>query len=484
MTLPAKKDGSRHFCGDYRPLNAQTRRDMFPMPLVEDVIDQLGKSTWFTALDLQSGFWQIKMAPEDMKKTALITKTGLYDWTVMPFGLKNATSTFTQTMAEVFKDLGSAFLKVFVDDLNVHSETWGEHIQHLDVVLCKLREVNLKLNPSKCCFAAKTITFLGHMVSQEGIQPDPGKIEVVLHFPPPKNVTSIRSFLGLTGYYRKYVRGYSKLASPLFELTRKDVAFVWDVGCERAYQALKAALVDAPVLTRPDFKRTFWLDVDWSPKGVGAILSQKEGTFEKVIAYANKSLTKAHKKFHPMEGECYALIWGVMHFRQYLHMKHFILRTDHKPLEWLATVSDAHGRRGKWVGMLQDFNSKIIHRPGLKHTNVDALSRNPVGSATDDDDFGEEVQDVAVTQVDVPGEEKELLCVQSGQETKWMGVRRKDRRFVQHDACCFSINHWTRAGCHQLYMLDVASEENPSEQSVLDEEAMSMNDRPVQHEEM
>jgi hypothetical protein len=126
VTLPAKKDGSRRFCGDYRPLNAQTRRDMFPMPLVEDVIDQLGKSTWFIALDLQSGFWQIKMAPEDMKKTALITKTGLYDWTVMPFGLKNATSTFTRTMAKVFKDLGSAFLKVFVDDLNVHSETWGD----------------------------------------------------------------------------------------------------------------------------------------------------------------------------------------------------------------------------------------------------------------------------------------------------------------------------------------------------------------------
>jgi len=325
VTLLVKKDGSRRFCGDYRPLNVQTRRDMFPMPLVEDVIDQLGKSTWFTALDLQSGFWQIRMAPEDMKKTALITKIGLYDWTVMPFGFKNATSTFTRTMSEVFKDLGSTFLKVFMDDLNVHSETWGDHIRHLDAVLCKLREVNLKLNPSKCCFAAKSITFLGHVVNREGIQPDLGKIEAVLHFPTPKNVTSIRSFLGLTCYYQKYIKGYSSLASPLFELTRKDAAFVWDVNCEQAYQALKVALVDAPVLTRPNFRRTFWLDVDWSPKGVGAILSQKEGKFEKVVAYASKSLTDAQRRFHPMEGECYALIWGVMHFRQYLHMKHFIL---------------------------------------------------------------------------------------------------------------------------------------------------------------
>jgi hypothetical protein len=322
------------------------------MPLVEDVINQLGKSIWFTALDLQSGFWQIRMVQEDMKKTALITKTGLYDWIVMPFGLKNATSMFTRTMSEVFKDLGGTFLKVFVNDLNVHSETWNDHIRHLDAVLSKLREVNLKLNPSKCSFAAKTITFLGHVVSKEGIRPDLGKIKAVLQFPTPKNVPSVRSFLGLTGYYRKYIRGYSNLAGPLFELTKKDVAFVWDMRCEQAYQALKAALVDAPVLTRPNFKQTFWLDVDWSTKGVRAILSQKEGKFERVIAYASKSLIKAQRKFHLMEEECYALIWGVMHFRQYLHMKHFILRTDHKPLEWLAIVSDAHGRRGRWVSML------------------------------------------------------------------------------------------------------------------------------------
>jgi hypothetical protein len=243
------------------------------MPLVEDVIDQLGNSSWFTALDLQSGFWQIWMAPEDMKKTTLITKTGLYDWTVMPFGLKNATSTFTRTMSKVFKDLGSKFLKVFVDDLNVHNESWGEHFQHLDAVLYKLREVNLKLNPNKCCFVAKNITFLGHVVSKKGTKPNPRKIEAILHFPTLKTVTNVKSFLGLTGYYRKYIRGYSKLAGPLFELTRKEIAFVWDVGCEQAFQALKATLVVTLVLTRPDFKRTSWLDVDWLPKGVGAILS-------------------------------------------------------------------------------------------------------------------------------------------------------------------------------------------------------------------
>jgi hypothetical protein len=174
------------------------------------------------------------MVPEDMKKTALVTKTGLYDWTVMPFGLKNAISTFTRTMSLVFKELGGEFLKVF--------------------------------------------------------------------------------------------------AAPLFELTKKEVAFVWDLGCQSAFEALKGALVAAPVLIQPDFDKQFCLDVDWSPKGVGAILSQKEDRKERVVAYASKGLTFAQKKFHPMEGECYALIWGVMRFRQYLHRTHFILRTDHKPL--------------------------------------------------------------------------------------------------------------------------------------------------------
>jgi len=271
------------------------------------------------------------MAPEDVKKIALITKTGLYDWTIMPFGVKNATSTFTRTMSEVFKDFGSKFLKVFVDDLNVHSGSWIEHLQHLDMVLCKLREVNLKLNPKKCCFATKSITFLGHVVSEDGTRPDPGKVEAVLHFPQPRTVTNIRSFLRLTGYYRKYIKGYVRLAAPLFELTRKDVDFLWDAGYQQAFQALRTTLVEAPILIRPDFKRSFCLDVDWSPKGVGAILSQREGKLEKVVAYASKSLTEAQKKFHPMEGECYALIWGVMHFRQYLYKNHFfcILITSH-----------------------------------------------------------------------------------------------------------------------------------------------------------
>jgi hypothetical protein len=219
----------------------------------------------------------------------------------------------------------------------------------------------LKTEPRKMLFYYQEHHILGHVVSERGVKPDLGKIDVVVRFPEPRTVTNVRSFLGLTGYYRKYVQGYSRLAGPLFDLTRKDVVFVWSQDYQRAFDTLKKALVDAPTLIRPDFNRPFCLDVDWSTKGVGAILFQKEGRFEKVVAYASKGLMVAQRRFHPMEGECYALIWGIMHFRQYLHRNRFTLRTDHKPFEWLATMSDASGRRGRWIHLLQDFDFKIVH---------------------------------------------------------------------------------------------------------------------------
>jgi hypothetical protein len=250
------------------------------------------------------------------------------------------------------------------------------------------------------------------------------------------------------------------VAGPLFELTKKDVAFVWNQDCQQAFDSLKRALVNASILVHPDFKRPFCLDVDWSTKGVGAILSQKEGRFEKVVAYASKGLIVAQRKFHPMEGECYALIWGIMHFRQYLHRNHFTLKTDHKPFEWLAIVSDAHGRRGRWINMLQDFSFKILHRPGLRHMNVDALSKNPVRQATDDDDFSEEIQDIGSTLTDTPKREGETFFIQTGVETEWLGIKRKDRECVQHHAYCFGINHCAHVSDQQLYVVNVVSEED------------------------
>jgi hypothetical protein len=233
---------------------------------------------------------------------------------------------------------------------------------------------------------------------------------------------------------------------------------------KRAFDALKRALVEAPILVRPDFEKPFCLDVDWSTKGVGTILSQREGRFEKVVAYANKGLTLVQRKFHPMEGECYALIWGIMHFKQYLHKNHFTLRTDHKPLEWLATVSNANGRRGRWIDMLQDFSFKILHKPGLKHGNIDALSRNPVGQATNDDDFSEEIRDVGTVQTNVIESAGTVFSALHGKTSDWLGFRRHVSKQMEHHECYFGINHWRGAEDHQLFMVDVVTGINQDEE--------------------
>ncbi len=193
-------------------------------------------------------------------------------------------------------------------------------------------------------------------------------------------------------------------------------------------------------------------------------MSQKEGKFEKVVAYVNKSLTVAQRKVHPMEGECYALIWGIMHFRQYLHKNHFILRIDHKPLEWLMTVLGVHGKRGRWIDMLQEFCFKILHQPRLNHINVDALSRNPVGPATYDDDFSEEIQDIGNIQVDMLETKEKMFSIQTKEGSKWFGFRRHVRKLTQHHKCCFGINQWFFSRDHQLYMLNVVIEVDQDEE--------------------
>ncbi len=221
----------------------------------------------------------------------------------------------------------------------------------------------------------------------------------------------------------------------------------------------------APILVRPNFKEPFCLNVDWSTKGVGAILSQREGRSERVIAYANKALTLAQRKFHPMEGECYALIWGILHFRQYLHRTHFTLRTDHKPLEWLATVSDAHGRRGRWIDLLQDYSFKIVHRPGMRHANADALSRNPVGKAMDDEDFQQEIQDDPHIRPEVAETIEKVLAIRHGQHMEWPGDRKQSWGHTEHQGHGHEIKHWHDSDPRHLFMINVVTATDSEEEA-------------------
>ena len=330
---------------------------------------------WFTTLDLASGYWQVEMDPSDQEKTAFIVQQGTYEFTVMPFGLTNAPATFQRLMNQVFNGMLYKGVIVYLDDINIYSKTFDEHLDKLQEVLQRLRAAGLKLGPDKCHFLQRQIEFLGHVVNDQGIATDPAKIEKVQNFPRPKDVTTVRSFLGLASYYRKFIQDFSRIARPLYQLTKKDVLFKWKKEQQQSFEILKEKLTTSPVLAHPDFDKLFYLLTDGSSEGLGAVLTQlNEKGQEQVIAYASKSLQGAQKNYAATELECLAVVWAVELFHHYLGVKPFIIITDHSALTWLHT-SAMKGRRARWILRLQPYNFEIKHRPGKDNANADALSR-------------------------------------------------------------------------------------------------------------
>lgn len=376
VVLVGKPDGTWRFCVDYRKLNSVTKKDVYPLPRINDILDALQGACFFTSLDLFSGYWQIAMSPEDREKTAFITKFGTFQFKVMPFGLCNAPATFQRLMDQVLDDYLWRFVVVYLDDLNIFSKTFDEHLNHLRMVFDRLKSAGLKLKPSKCSFVRKELYFLGYKVSDQGIQTDPRKIEKVKNYPVPKNVTQIRQFLGLASYYRRFIRDFSKIAAPLNWLLRKDQKFHWTPKQQEAFETLKKHLISAPILAYPDFSREFKLYTDASSFGLGAILSQvDDNKLEHVIYYGSRSLSSAEKNYTTTERECLAIVWAVKYFSQYLIGKKFTLITDHQALCHLFNTVTPSDRLARWVMKLQSFDFKVIHRAGKQHKNVDSLSR-------------------------------------------------------------------------------------------------------------
>ena len=381
VVLLRKKDSSIRFCIDYRMLNHHTIKDSHPLPRIDDTLDALCGAKWFSTVDLKSGYHQVSVAPQDRPKTAFsFPGSGLWQFTVLAFGLCNAPAVFERLMLKILSGLTWKTCLVYLDDIIVFSKSFEEQIENLAEVLNRLKQANLKLNPKKCKLFQKQVTFLGHVVSENGVSTDPEKIKAVSEWPLPKNVKQIRSFLGLCSYYRKYISHFAAIARPLHKLTEKNQSFIWTDECQLAFQTLKQALTNTPILAYPRNEDSFILDTDASNTCLGAVLSQVQDGTEKVIAYYSKAFSRAERKYCVTRRELLAVVSSIKHFHHYLYGRHFLVRSDHGALRWLLNFKNPEGQIARWFEVLAAYDFKIEHRAGRSHANADAMSRRPCHS--------------------------------------------------------------------------------------------------------
>ena len=372
-----KKDGSLRLCIDYRQLNRVTICNQYPLPRIDELFDQLQGCRVYSKIDLRSEYHQLRVQEIDVPKTAFRTRYGHYEFLlVMPFGLTNAPAAFMDLMNRVFQPYLDRFVIVFIDDILVYSGSSEEHSEHLRIVLQTLRERQLYAKLSKCQFWLDKVAFLGHVISAEGVSVDPQKIEAVVNWKPPKNVSEVRSFLGLAGYYRKFVEGFSRIAAPLTKLTRKDVKYDWVDACHRSFEELKNRLTSALVLALPNGRDGFVVYSDASRQGLGCVLMQND----RVIAYASRQLKKHEENYRTHDLELAAVVFALKIWRHYLYGVPCRIFTDHKSLQYMFTQKELNLRQRRWLELIKDYDCTIEYHPGKANVVADALSRRPESS--------------------------------------------------------------------------------------------------------
>ena len=385
MFMVPKKDGSFRPVIDFRAVNKVTEEDRYPLPVLKDILTSLGKgNTVFSTIDLLSGYWQVPLSAESQKITGFSTPSGHYHYLRMAFGLKGAPITFSRMMNNLFSGMVGNNLFVYLDDVICFNKTVEDHFETLHEVFNRLQQANLKAKLSKCVFLKKTISFLGHRVDSEGIHTADDKINAVKLFPQPKSVENVRSFLGLCGYYRSFVRHFATIASPLNILLRKNQPFVWGQAQEQSFQQLKKALTTAPVLTFPDYTLPFVIYTDASALGVGAVLMQtvKSGK-NKVLGYASRTLTQAEQNYSVTHQEALAIVWALKTFKDFIFGYEITVYTDHSAVTHLFEGRKLSGRLARWDLTIQEFNPTIKFVPGHANRVADSLSRNPVAVVTE-----------------------------------------------------------------------------------------------------
>ena len=387
VLLVKKKDGSMRMCIDYRGLNKITEKNNFPLPRIDDLHDRLARARYFTKLDLFAGYHQIPIRLGDEYKTAFTSRYGTYEFVVMPFGLTNAPATFQTAMNALFYDWLDDFVIVYLDDILIYSETLEEHHAHVSHVLTRLTENKWYCKLKKCDFAARQVEYLGHIISDGTIAIDQSKLKALLEWPVPfKSLRETQSYLGFTGYFRKFIEKYSHIARPLHALARKDTKFVWTDEHTQAVKQLNEALTNPKCLALFDSQRNTCLTTDACDYAMGAVLAQQYDSGERPIAFLSKSLDACQRNYSMWEKELFAVVWAVRELRPYLRSHHFTLRSDNKPSVQILNTTNvklstmATSRVLRWLADLQAYSFTPQHTPGKSNVVADALSRFPVNT--------------------------------------------------------------------------------------------------------
>jgi hypothetical protein len=365
-----KKDGSQRMCVDYRSLNDVTVKNKYPLPHIEDLFDQMRGARVFSKIDLRSGYHQMKIRPSDIPKTAFSTRYGLYEFTVMSFGLTNAPAYFMNLMNKVFMEYLDRFVVVFIGDILIYSKSESDHEEHLRLVLQKLRDNQLYAKFRKCEFWTDKVPFLGHIISNGGISVDPAKVKDIMAWTIPTTVTEIRSFLGLAGYYQRFIEGFSKIAKPMTSLLEKGREFKWDEKCQESFDQLRMRLMSPPVLVMPYLQKGFDIYCDACGQGLGCVLMQEEH----VIAYVSRQLRKHELNYPTHDLELAVVVHALKIWRHYIMGTKCQVYTDHKSLKYIFTQKDLNLRQHRWLELIKDYDLEIHYHSGKANLVADALS--------------------------------------------------------------------------------------------------------------